>query len=151
MRKKITSNQIKVKDLYVNDFIRGFFGDQSEGKKMLHGMGLSQEHLPFSAAAFLQNKHTMWYDKFGNKMSISFKLKSDQIECFGTYMLLKRHDEYLKELQTNPKAHRFTQKKRSMRLFREWGVSEDAEKIARLESEAIGDCCMKCIYEILKE
>ena len=94
---------------------------------MLQKMGLLPNAVPFSAAVFLQNQRAFWLDQGGNRVTISFKLKPNQLECFGTYL----------------------KKRKSIRLFREWGNHEDPEVIARLESEAIGDCCMKCIYENL--
>lgn len=129
MRKKETNNQTKVKGFYINELTRGFLGDQNEGQIMLKKMGLSIDTVPFSVAIFLQNQKIFWMDKNGNKATISFKLKPNQLECFGTYL----------------------KKRKSMRLFREWGNHEDPEVIARLESEAIGDCCMRCIYENLIE
>lgn len=129
MRKKETNNQTKVKGFYINELTRGFLGDQNEGQIMLKKMGLPIDTVPFSVAIFLQNQKIFWIDKNGNKATISFKLKPNQLECFGTYL----------------------KKRKSMRLFREWGNHEDPEVIARLESEAIGDCCMRCIYENLIE
>lgn len=129
MRKKETNNQTKVKGFYINELTRGFLGDQNEGQIMLKKMGLPIDTVPFSVAIFLQNQKIFWMDKNGNKATISFKLKPNQLECFGTYL----------------------KKRKSMRLFREWGNHEDPKVIARLESEAIGDCCMRCIYENLIE
>lgn len=129
MRKKETNNQTKVKGFYINELTRGFLGDQNEGQIMLKKMGLPIDTVPFSVSIFLQNQNIFWMDKNGNKATISFKLKPNQLECFGTYL----------------------KKRKSMRLFREWGNHEDPEVIARLESEAIGDCCMRCIYENLIE
>lgn len=129
MRKKETNNQTKVKGFYINELTRGFLGDQNEEQIMLKKMGLPIDTVPFSVAIFLQNQKIFWMDKNGNKATISFKLKPNQLECFGTYL----------------------KKRKSMRLFREWGNHEDPEVIARLESEAIGDCCMRCIYENLIE
>ncbi len=129
MKKKQTNDSTRVKGFYINEFIRGFFGEQNEGKAMLQKMGLSPDAVPFSVAVFLQNQRIFWLDKNCNRATISFKLKPNQLECFGTYL----------------------KKRKSVRLFREWGSHEDPEVIARLESEAIGDCCMKCIYENLIE
>ena len=124
MKKKQTNDSTRVKGFYINELIRGFFGDHNEGKIMLQKMGLSPDAVPFSVAVFLQNQRVFW-----NRVTISFKLKHNQLECFGTYL----------------------KKRKYMRLFREWGSHEDPEVIARLESEAIGDCCMRCIYENLIE
>ena len=129
MKKKQTNDSTRVKGFYINELIRGFFGDHNEGKIMLQKMGLSPDAVPFSVAVFLQNQRVFWLDKDGNRVTISFKLKHNQLECFGTYL----------------------KKRKYMRLFREWGSHEDPEVIARLESEAIGDCCMRCIYENLIE
>lgn len=127
MKRKETDDRIKVSGYYINEFTRGFLGEQNEGNKMLRQMGLPTDTIPFSVAAFLQNKRIRWKDSSGNVASISFRLRSNQMECFGHYL----------------------GQKKSIRLFREWGNHEDLEMIARLESEAIGDLCMKCIYENL--
>lgn len=129
MKKKQTHDSTRVKGFYINELTRGFFGDHYEGKEMLKRMGLPSNTVPFSVAVFLQNQRVFWQDKDGNRVTISFKLKLNQLECFGTYL----------------------KKRKSIRLFREWGNHEDPEVIARLESEAIGDCCMRCIYENLIE
>ena len=92
---------------------------------MLQKMGLDPAVIPFSTAIFLQNKRIFWKDNQGNRATISFKLKPDQLECFGTYL----------------------GKRRLHRIFREWNNYEDPDMIARLESDTIGELCMKCIYE----
>lgn len=51
--------------------------------------------------------------------------------------------------QSNRVLWKLFEKEKTIRIFREWGWHEDPEVIARLESEAIGDLCMKCIYENL--
>ena len=127
MKKKETDSRAKASGYYIHEFTRGFFGEKNEGGRMLRRMGLPADTVPFSAAAFLQKRRTRWKDSSGNIASISFKLKSNQMECFGSYL----------------------GQKKSIRLFREWGNHEDPEVIARLESEAIGDLCMTCINEIL--
>lgn len=127
MKKKQTDDLTKAKGYYINEFTRGFLGEKGEGNKMLRQMGLSTGMVPFSVATFLQNKKIRWKDCDGRMASISFKIKPDQMECFGSYL----------------------GQKKSIRLFREWNNHEDPEVIARLESEAIGDLCMKCIYENL--
>ena len=151
MKKKQTNDSTRVKGFYINELIRGFFGDHNEGKIMLRKMGLSPDAVPFSVAVFLQNQRVFWLDKNGNRITISFKLKHNQLECFGSYLIPKSEEVYQAELKENPKADKFFRKKKSIRLFREWSIHEDPEVIARLESEAIGDCCMRCIYEILIE
>lgn len=129
MKKRQTNDLTRVKGFYINELIRGFFGDHNEGKTMLKKMGLPPDTVPFSVAVLLQKQRIFWLDKNGNRITISFKLKHNQLECFGNYL----------------------KKRKSIRLFREWGSHEDPEVIARLESEAIGDCCMRCIYENLIE
>ena len=120
-----TNDQLKVNGFYIKDVEQGFFGEQDEGKWMLQCMGLPDDVLPFSVAAFLQDKKIRWKDCNGKVASMSFKLKDDQIEFYGSYL----------------------GNKKSTRMFREWGDYEEPEKIARLESEAIGNLCMMCIYE----
>ena len=149
MKRKATNDLTQVNGFYVNELIRGFFGEHNEGKKMLQKMGLATDTLPFSVIVFLQKKSVFWLDKQGNKIVISFKLKPNQLECFGTYLIPKDPEMLNSELKKNPKAEKFYKKQKSIRLFREWGSHEDPEVIARLESEAIGDCCMRCIYDNL--
>ena len=127
MKKKETNDLITVHGLYINELKRGFFGEHSEGKKMLQIMGLPIESLPFSAALFLQKRKAQWKDKDGNTAYISFKYKQNTLECHGSYL----------------------KKKKTIRLVFEWGNHEDMEMIAKLESETIGDLCMKCIYDNL--
>lgn len=125
MRRKTTDAQTKSGGFYIDGFVRGFFGEKSEGSRMLRMMGLPAGTVPFSVAVFLQNRTARWTDKDGNVASISFEVKPGQMECSGSYL---RH-------------------RKSMRLYREWNDYEDAETVARLESEAIGDLCMRCIFE----
>ena len=127
MKRKGANEEIKVNGVYSQELTRGFFGEQNEGKKMLLKMGLEGKDVPFSAAMFLRNKRTLWKDCDGNVVKISFIIKDNQIECFGSYC----------------------GKKKSIRLFREWSNCEDEDTIARLESEAIGDCCARCVYETM--
>lgn len=127
MKRKITGDDVKSGGYYVNDFVRGFWGEFDEGHRMLSQMKLPHNKIPFSVSAFLNTRKTHWKDSEGNLVLISFVSKPTQLECFGSYL----------------------GKKRSIRMFLEWSVYEDDEKIIRLESEAIGDLCMKCIYETL--
>lgn len=127
MKKKQTDDLTKASGYYINEFTRGFLGEKNEGNRMLRQMGLPEGAIPFSTAIFLQNRRIRWKDSNGHTAYISFKLKPNQMECFGSYL----------------------GQKKSIRLFREWGSHENPEMIARLESEAIGDLCMKCIYENL--
>ena len=127
MKRKDIDKNTKVSGFYISELVRGFFGEQDEGKKMLALMGLPSERIPFSAASFLLNKQARWADVAGNVAIISFKIHEDQIECFGSYM----------------------EQKKSHRMFTEWCMEDDDEMIVRLMSEAIGDLCMKCIYEIM--
>ncbi len=125
MKRKVINDKVKVNGFYIQDFNKGFFGEHKEGERMLRKMGLEPTAIPFSTAILLQNKRIFWTDSQGNRATISFKLKPDQLECFGTYL----------------------KKRRSLRLFREWNNYEDPDMIARLESETIGELCMKCIYD----
>lgn len=125
MKRKVINDKVKINGYHIQEFNRGFFGENGEGKRMLKIMGLSPEIIPFSTAIFLQNKRVFWTDRDGNRATISFKMKPDQFECFGTYL----------------------GKRKSLRIFREWNNYEDPDMIARLESETIGELCMKCIYE----
>lgn len=141
MKKKETKDSVKVNGLYINDFIRGFLGEHKEGVDMLKGMGLPSDTVPFSAAIFFQKRTAFWQDMYGNVATISFKFEQSQIVCNGT----------LKEKRDLKKGEKKKIRKKSHRLVREWGAYEDPEMIARLESEAIGDLCMKCIFELISK
>lgn len=125
MKRKAINDTVKVNGYYIREFNKGFLGEHKEGERMLQKMGLDPAVIPFSTAIFLQNKRIFWKDNQGNRATISFKLKPDQLECFGTYL----------------------GKRRLHRIFREWNNYEDPDMIARLESDTIGELCMKCIYE----
>lgn len=127
MRKKQTNDSLKINGYYIAECARGFMGEKGEGGEMLAIMGLPTDTPPFSVAMFLQNTKIHWKDSEGKLATISFKSKHNTLECHGSY----------------------NKKKKTIKLFLEWGVYDDAEQIVRLESEAIGECCMKCIYENL--
>lgn len=128
MKRIKTDDKTSVRGFYIRSLERGFMGERGEGNKMLEAMGLPKDTIPFSSASLLRNAYAFWNDSQGNRVWISFKLKHNQMECFGSYL----------------------GKEKSIRLFREWSDYEDSETIARLESEAIGDLCMRCIYENLE-
>lgn len=129
MKKRETNDLVTVHGLYINELTRGFFGGHCEGKKMLQMMGLPIDTLPFSAALFLQKKRIQWKDAKGNWVYISYKYKLNQLECHGSYL----------------------NKRKTLRIILEWGNREDNEMIARIESETIGDLCMRCIYDNLND
>lgn len=128
MKRKAVKNEVKAGEYYVADFTRGFFGEQNEGRIMLEKMGLAPDAIPFSAARFLQNKKIQWQDSSGKTARMSYKVKPYILECNGSYL----------------------GQKKTIRLYLEWGSNEDAETIKKLESEAIGELCMKCIYDKLE-
>lgn len=125
MKKRTADDRTKINGFYINDMLKGFLGSKNEGARMLSMMGMPEGGIPFSAAVFLRCRETHWKDADGNKASISFRVRENQIECFGSYL----------------------GKKKSIRVFREWSSYEDRDMVRRLESEAIGDLCAKCIYE----
>lgn len=129
MKRKETNERVRISKYYITDCIRGFWGENNEGNLLLKQMKLPEDIIPFSIAIFLRKRRICWKDGDGNTASISFKVKPDQIECRGSYL----------------------GKRKSIRLFCEWGNHENQEMIARLESEAIGNLCMECIYENLIE
>lgn len=128
MKRKDIKENGTVNGLYLQDFIRGFMGEHDEGKEVLEQMGLSSDSVPFSICTFLKKGEINWQDVSGQNASISYKLKENLLECHGSYK----------------------GRGKTMRLHVEWDEYEDSEVIARLESEAIGDLCMQCIYENMK-
>lgn len=127
MKRKVINDTVKINGYYIQEFNKGFFGESKEGEKLLKVMGLASDVIPFSTATFFQNNRIFWTDSQGNRATISFKRKPDLLECHGTYL----------------------GKRKTLRLFREWNNYEDPDMIARLESESIGELCMKCITEII--
>lgn len=125
MKRKVINEELKINGYYILDFNKGFLGENKEGYKMLEIMGLDPQIIPFSTAMFLQNRRVRWSDVNGHSATISFHVKPEQIECYGTYL----------------------GKRKFLRVFREWSNYEDPDMIARLESETIGELCMKCIFE----
>lgn len=129
MKKRTTNNNQEVSGYYVNDVEHGFWGENGEGIYILKEMGLPTNEVPFSIAIFLKKKEIIWFDSQKRRAKISFKLKDDIMEFYGCYR----------------------GKRKTTRLYREWGEYEDPEKIKRLESEAIGNMCALCIYDKLIE
>lgn len=127
MKRKQIQDEVKAGGLYITEFIRGFFGKNNEGNAMLENMGLSDEVVPFSVALFLQNGEIQWKDSDGMVAYITYRFKPGMLECYGAYK----------------------GKHKTSRLFLEWNHYEDKETITRLESEAIGDLCMRCILDNL--
>lgn len=125
MKRRFINGKTNQCGYYVNDFIRGFMGERKEGEMILRFMGLPLSPLPFSVIAFLQKRKIRWKDSDDNLVTLSYRLKPGQIECSATYL----------------------EKKKTMRLFLEWGAHEDRVMVTKLESEAIGDLCMRCLYE----
>lgn len=129
MKRKTIENKVKAGGYYIAEFTRGFFGEQNEGREMLEKMGLPVDAIPFSSAVFLQNKKIRWKDSDGKTASISYKVKPGILECRGSYL----------------------GKEKTSRIFLEWSSNEDPELIVKLESEAIGDLCMRCIFDNLQK
>ncbi|MCM1142618.1 MAG: hypothetical protein NC453_28945 [Muribaculum sp.] len=127
MKKRELNETIKVNGFYIHEVNLGFFGERNEGKRMLKEMGLPTDTVPFSTSTFLRKRKIFWRDCSGYIVCICFIIKPNQIECFGSYL----------------------GKRKSIRMFREWSSCDSPEKVARLESEAIGDLCMRCIYDPL--
>ena len=112
---------------YIQDATRGFWGDKMEGETVLSEMGLPIDKLPFSMAFYLKKRNVQWKDCNGKLACMSFCVTEQRIEFFASY----------------------NGKKKSMSLWREWEAYEDKNDIVRLESEAIGNMSMLCIYDKL--
>lgn len=122
-----TRQKEKVGGYYIRDATSGFWGEKGEGHIVLEAMGLPSDKIPFSMAFYLKNRHVQWKDTDGNLISISFCITEQRIEFFASYM----------------------GKRKTSVLFREWETYEDMNDIQHLESEAIGNMSMMCIYEKL--
>lgn len=110
---------------YIQDATRGFWGDKLEGEEVLQEMGLRIDKLPFSMAFYLKKRKAQWKDSEGRLVCISFCVTQQRIEFYASY----------------------NGKKKSTALWREWETYEDKDEILRLESEAIGNMSMLCLYE----
>ena len=113
---------------YVKNVAGGFLGSSYNycGKKMLRLMGLPKEIIPFDIVDFIHSGETYWKDCDGNIAYISFKIKGDEITCFGSYLGRKKtvsftHDLYNKRI-TQP---------------------------IRNSSQNMAESCMLCIYEYM--
>lgn len=114
---------------YIQDATRGFWGDRLEGEEILQEMGLPTDRLPFSMAFYLKKHKVQWKDGNGKLVCMSFCVTDQRIEVFASY----------------------NGKKKSAALWREWESYEDKDEIRRLESEAIGNKSMLCIYDKMFE
>lgn len=127
MKLRETTTQLDNSCLLKAEIISGFFGDRGEGNEVLNRMGLPSDTLPFDIDDFISKRCASWLDADGLVAEVIFDITPIQIECFGFYK----------------------GEKKSMRVFREWGNDECPEMIQVLESEAIGDLCMRCLYELI--
>lgn len=124
---KLVGTQWKEKagGYYIKDATQGFFGEKGEGKIVLEMMGLDPDVLPFSMAIYLKRHHVQWRDAEGRWVNMHFKVTDQRITF---------HTDYLGN-------------RKSAILFREWESYEDKNDVAHLESEAIGNMSMLCLYD----
>ncbi len=127
MRLVGSSRKNKAGGYYIQDATRGFWGDKMEGEAVLREMGLPTDTLPFSMAFYLKRHSVQWKDSDDRLACMSFCVTEQRIEFYASY----------------------NGKKKSAVLWREWEAYEDKEDILRLESEAIGNMSMLCIYDKL--
>ena len=120
-----TKWKIKAGGYYIKDATQGFFGEKGEGNVVLERMGLDPNVLPFSMAAYLKRHHVQWKDAEGRLVNMSFMV-TDQRITFQTEYLGNRKNAI---------------------LFREWESYEDKNDVRHLESEAIGNMSMLCLYD----
>ena len=120
------SDEIVSCEYFADDFLRGFLGSHGEGCEVLKGMGLPYREAPFDVEPFLSSRVAIWPDGDGVMNSVSFNVTPTQLNCTATR----------------------GKSSKSVRMCREWGMYEDKEMIAHLESEAIGELCMKCLIDM---
>lgn len=107
----------------VESIRKGFLGKNKDGKILLDIMALPTNELPFDAQEFKKKQRAYWKDGFGEFAAISFKLRQEDIECFGIY--------------------RGRKKLIRMPYFDNNG-NEDAGFL-------IANACMSCLYATIKE
>lgn len=81
----------------------------------------------------------------GNEMLKVMGLLIDTLPFSAAHFLQKGKIQW-KDAKGNPAYISFKYKQ-----ILEWGNREDLEMIARIESETIGDLCMRCIYKKLND
>lgn len=120
----IRSSKIKniVNGINLYYFNAGWWGKQNEGKMLLQNLGLSEEKIPFNVKQYIKNESISFVDCLGAKISICFKKYDTHFEfnCI------------------------FNNKKRTVRLYREW-TEETFDAIIQFESYSIGECTRQII------
>ena len=111
-----------VNGISVQHFISGWWGEHDEDKESIRELGLPLDEMPFDVERFLQRKTICFKDGYGEKISVCFKKHDTHFE-FGCI---------------------YKDKKRSVRLYREW-ETEALDTIIQLESWSIGDCTRRII------
>ena len=125
MRLVGTDYQKKSGGYYIQLATTGFWGENNEGEQILETMGLPTDRLPFSMAFYLKKHNVQWKDADDKLVCMSFCVTRYKIEFYASYNGMKK----------------------TTSLWREWETYEDNDDIRRLESEAIGDMSMRCLYD----
>lgn len=128
MKRKEIDDEAKVGRYYVSEAMKGFWGDKMEGRKVLSAMGLRTDQPPFSIASFLKSRNANWNDANGNMVQVSFNRKPMMLECVGDYLGSKR----------------------VIKIYVEWSKQDSKDMADKLESEAIGNLCSQCLYDIIQ-
>lgn len=106
----------------IQHFIAGWWGEHSEGRKLLQMLGLPPDKIPFNVEQFLKNKSVTLKDAWRNRIMVWLNKSDTLFEFNCTYLDKRRH----------------------IRLYREW-EAESVERIIQYESYSIGECVRKII------
>lgn len=110
---------------YIHRATTSFWGDNGECEQILEAMGLPTDKLPFSMAFYLKKHNVQWRDKDNKLACLSFCVTDYKMEFYASYNGMKR----------------------TAALWREWETYEDKDDIRKLESDAIGEMSMRCLYD----
>lgn len=111
-----------INGIIVQQFIKGWWGDNQDGKKLLQFLGLPINTLPFDAEELLR----------ANKIVIYL------VDNIAVEISIDKQDAYYEF------TCKYPDKKFRFKLFREWdGV--DIDTIIKMESYAVGECVRKVL------
>lgn len=111
-----------VNGIMLQQFIKGWWGENDEGVLLLQSLGLSNSCIPFDVENFLKT----------NEFSI------DLNNNVSALVNINKQDAYYEFVCKYPN------KKYHFKLFREWdGV--DVDTIIKMESYAVGECTRKIL------
>lgn len=109
-----------INGVVVQQFIKGWWGENGEGKALLTALGLPSDEIPFEVEQYLTE------GKFSVRLN----------DGFVANVTINKQDAYFEF------ACKWPDRKYCFKLFREWDGAE-LDTIIRMESYSIGECTRK--------